>query len=73
MTKLPDITQAQIISALGWIVAQAVGMGLIDSTTEKLALQIGASVIALGWMVGDALLRGRRAQAVAANPAAFGK
>jgi hypothetical protein len=65
--KRPDITQAQIVSIAAWIISQAVAWGWIDNEESKLALSAASSLIAVGWMIADAYLRGKRNQAVAAE------
>jgi hypothetical protein len=66
--KMPAVTQVQVLAALKWIIGQAVIMGLCDSETSKVILSAGSSLLAAAWIVGDALLRGKRAQAVATDP-----
>ncbi len=58
--KMPDITQAQLLAALTWIVSQAVATGWVDSNIGQKWLQIGSSVIAAAWVIGDAILRSFR-------------
>lgn len=70
MPKLPDITLAQLTAALGWVVAQLIAMGLLDSDSGQLVLQLGSSIIAGAWMIGDGILRAGRNRARAALIAA---
>lgn len=58
--KRPDITPAQLLAALTWVLSQAVAFGWLDSQHSQTYLSIGASIISAGWMVGDAVLRGLR-------------
>lgn len=58
--KMPDITQAQLLAALTWIVSQAVATGWVNSDVGQKWLQIGSSVIAAAWVIGDAILRSFR-------------
>lgn len=66
--KMPDITPAQIVAVLGWIVAQAVAFGYLDKGTGQILVSSGATIIAAAWKIADAYLRGQRARAVATNP-----
>jgi hypothetical protein len=68
--QTPDITQAQIVSAVGWILGQAVATGLIDNDTSQWVLQAAVSVIAAGWIIADAIIRQGRAKAAGAAAAA---
>lgn len=65
---MPDVTPAQLVAALGWIVAQAVAWGWITDTDAQLVVSVGATVIASVWKLADAYLRGKRVTAIAANP-----
>lgn len=64
--KTPDITLAQILAGVGFVVAQAVAMGVIDNDAASFALQIASTVITAAWVVGDAVIRQGRAKAAAA-------
>lgn len=66
--KMPDITPAQLVAALTWIVAQAVAFGYLDTQRSQLVLSVGSTVIAAAWKIADAIIRNGRAKAVAANP-----
>jgi uncharacterized membrane protein len=70
MVKLPDITLAQILAVFGWIVAQAVAYGFLDSEHSQVLLSAGATVIAAIWKLADAWLRTGRNNARAAALAA---
>ena len=71
--SMPDITPAQITAIATWAVAQAVAWGWMDSGQGQILLSAGATVIAAALKIADAFLRGKRVQAVADNPSAFGK
>lgn len=65
--KMPDITLAQILAALAWVVGQIVAMGFVDNDTGQLVLQVGTTVLSAVWFVADAIIRhGRSKVAVAA-------
>jgi hypothetical protein len=66
--KRPDITPAQIVSALTWIVAQAVAFGVLDTQKSQVILSAGTTVIVAGWQIADAILRAARNKAIAAPP-----
>ena len=58
--KFPDITQAQILAALTWISTQAVAAGWVNNDQAQHWLQVGSTILAAVWVLGDALLRGFR-------------
>jgi hypothetical protein len=64
--KLPDITLAQILAGVSFIVGQAVTMGLADSETSKFILSLATTVITAAWVVGDAVIRHGRSKIAAA-------
>ena len=67
--KMPDVTPAQLVAALGWVVSQAVAFGWLDTMKSQLVLSAGSTVIFAAWKIADAVIRNGRAKAVAANPA----
>jgi hypothetical protein len=66
--KMPDVTLAQVLAVFGWVIAQAVAFGVLDSVKSQLVLSAGGTIIAAAWKLADALIRNGRAKAVAANP-----
>lgn len=64
--KTPDITQAQILSALTWFAGQAVAIGLVDNDTAQWVLQLTTTALTAGWVLADSVIRHGRAKAVAA-------
>ena len=58
--KFPDITPAQVIAALTWIAAQAVAAGWVSNDQSQHWLQLGSTIVASVWVLGDTLLRGFR-------------
>jgi hypothetical protein len=58
--KFPDITAAQVIAALTWVAAQAVAAGWVNNDDAQHWLQLGSTIVASAWIVGDTLLRGFR-------------
>jgi hypothetical protein len=72
MNKFPDITLAQAMAIFGWIVAQAVAFGWLDSMNSQLVLSAGATLIAVAWKFADAHIRGERVKAKAVVIAAQG-
>ena len=67
--RMPDVTLAQALAVFGWIIAQAVAFGWLDTVKSQLVLSAGATIIGAAWKLADALIRNGRAHAVAANPA----
>jgi len=67
--KMPDVTLAQTLAVFGWIIAQAVAFGWLDTVKSQLVLSAGATIIGAAWKLADALIRNGRAHAVAVNPA----
>ena len=67
--NMPDVTPAQLVAALGWVVSQAVAFGWLDTMKSQLVLSAGSTVIFAAWKIADAVIRNGRAKAVAANPA----
>lgn len=61
----PDLTPAQLVAVVSWIVAQAVAYGYLDARYQQLAVSIGATVLASVWHLADAHLRGKRNMAQA--------
>lgn len=64
--KLPDITQAQILAVLTFVVGQAVAFGVIDDKRAQLIVSVGSIVIGAAWKIADAIIRNGRAQIAAA-------
>jgi hypothetical protein len=65
--KMPDITPAQISGVLGWIAAQAVAFGVIDTQRSQLLVSGGATIIATALKLSDALIRNGRAKIAVAQ------
>lgn len=66
---MPDITPAQILAVVTWIVAQAVAYKWLDIRYQQLAVSIGATVVASVWHLADSHLRGQRVKALAPSGA----
>lgn len=67
--ETPDITPAQVISALTSLVAAAVVIFKLDMTDAQRGAIIGAIsvIVTIVWQIADALIRRGRAQALAAT------
>lgn len=65
---MPDLTPAQLVAALTWIVSQAVAFGWLDTRYSQIVLSAGSTIIVAAWKVADAIIRNGRAKAVAVNP-----
>lgn len=68
--KLPDVTTAQILAVVTFVVGQLVAYGLLDDETSKVALSAAAAIVPAVWQLADAMLRGSRNKARAALIAA---
>lgn len=66
--KTPDLTQAQLLAAFSWVVAQLVVMGVVDNNTSALVLQVGSTAISGVWVIADALIRNGRSRALLNPP-----
>jgi hypothetical protein len=64
--KMPDITPAQIAAVLGWVAAQLVAFGLLDTQKSQALVSGGATIIAALLKLSDALIRNGRAKIAAA-------
>lgn len=65
--KTPDITPAQIISAIGAIVAVLVSATFVDNNVAKVITGVAGIIVPLAWIVGDAIIRHGRSQIEAAR------
>lgn len=65
---MPDVTPAQLVAFLAWIVSQAVAFGYLDTRYSQIVLSVGSTLIVVAWKLADAIIRNGRARAVAANP-----
>lgn len=61
MLTTPDVTPAQILSVVTFVVTLAVGNLWIDSHTGKLITDLAAVIVPAAWMVADAIIRHGRA------------
>jgi len=59
--RVPDITLAQILSGIAWIVGQGVAMGAIDSNTSKFILSLATTIVSAAWVIADSVIRHGRA------------
>jgi len=69
---MPDITLAQLTAAAGWIVAQAVSLGIMDDELAKVVLSTAVTVIGAAWFIADAWIRHGRAKIAAAAISSVG-
>jgi hypothetical protein len=65
MTDRPNITTAQILAVLTFVVTQVVAWGWVDNDNGQKFLSIGGIVIPAVWKLADAYLRGKRNEAAA--------
>lgn len=68
--KMPDITPAQVISAVTWLVAQALAWGWINNDAGQRIISATSSLVAFAWILGDAIIRHGRNKTAAAQIAA---
>lgn len=68
---MPKITPAPIVAVLTFVVSQAVAWGWVNNASGQRLISAGGTLIAIVLPIVEAYLRGERAKAVAANPAAF--
>lgn len=61
--RTPAITQAQIAAVVGWVAAQAVAWGWLDTSRSQTLVSGGSTILFAAWKLADAYLRGQRAQA----------
>ena len=66
MAKLPDITQAQILAVIAFVVTQLVAYGVIDGTVQQAVLSAAGTVVPAVWVFVDAMIRGKRNEVRAA-------
>jgi hypothetical protein len=65
---MPDVTPAQLVAVVGWIVSQAVAYGWLDTRYSQIVLSAGSTILFAAWKLADAVIRNGRAKALAANP-----
>ena len=70
--SMPSITPAQIGAVLAFVLSQLVAFGVLDAHRSQVLLSVGGTVIAVVLPIAESYLRGKRVQAYAANPVAFG-
>lgn len=66
----PDITLAQILAAITWVVGQLVTMGVVDNAQSQFILSLSTTAITAAWVIADSVIRHGRSKAVAAAVAA---
>jgi hypothetical protein len=67
---MPDLTPAQLVAALTWVVSQAVAFKVLDTQTSQLVLSVGSTAIVAAWKIADAIIRNGRAKALAVKATA---
>lgn len=66
---MPDITPAQVIAALTWVVGQAIAWGWIDNDAGQQFVSVATTVVSGVWMAVDAALRYARNKRLALEAA----
>ena len=59
---MPDVTPAQGVALLTWVVSQAVAYGWLDTRYSQIVLSVGATVIVAAWKIADAIIRNGRSR-----------
>lgn len=62
--SMPNVTPAQIVAIVGWIVAQLIAYGVLDIRYQQVALSIGATLLAGALKIADAIIRHGRSRAL---------
>jgi hypothetical protein len=65
--KTPDITPAQVLAFIAFIVAQCVAFGWIDGTAQQSILSAVGTALPVAWALADAMIRRGRANVAAAQ------
>lgn len=65
---MPDITKAQVLAVVKFLVAQVVAWGFIQNDAGQKIIAIAGIVIPAVWIAADAYLRGERVKAVSPPP-----
>ncbi len=58
--KMPELSIATVLAVVGWVVAQAVAFGWLDTATSQEFLSVTSTAIALGVKFWDATVRAAR-------------
>lgn len=66
--KMPDITLAQIVAGVTWIIGQLVAMGVVDNDQSQLFLQVSVTFVSAAWVIADAVIRNGRSRALLNPP-----
>jgi hypothetical protein len=69
--RMPDLSTATILAVVGWVAAQAVAYGWLDTTTSQQFLSVTSTAVALGIKAWDAYVRGKRNERAAVEAAAL--
>lgn len=64
--KMPDITLAQVLAAVAFLVGQAVAWGWVDNDTGQWVISLASTILSAGWQVADSIIRHGRSKVVAA-------
>jgi hypothetical protein len=71
--NLPDVTAAQVLAVIAFVVAQLVAYGVIDGTVQQAVLSAAGTVVPAFWALADSIIRHGRNNARAAIIVAGGK
>lgn len=66
---MPDVTPAQLLSVLTFVVAQVVAWGFVSNDAGQRLISVGGIILPAVWKLADAYLRGERVKAVQPHPA----
>jgi hypothetical protein len=65
--KTPDITPAQVLAVIAFILAQCVAFGWIDGTAQQAILSAVGTALPVAWALADAMIRRGRSNVAAAQ------
>lgn len=66
---MPNVTHAQVLSVVTFIVSQVVAWGWLSNDAGQRLISVGGIVVAAVWQIADAYLRAQRAHALASTGA----
>lgn len=65
---MPDITPAQLLALLTFVVSQIVAWGFVSNDAGQRLISVGGIILPAVWKAADAYLRGQRVKAIQPAP-----